>query len=232
MADQVRHDGLKTVPHRKNIPLCYSTTARTKIHDRANYNKDNIPRPEILNQVQDDEYYNATTDNHARANYNIDRDSYNEIPRSTLGMTERITERTQVQTKRTQVSTKKTQVQTKRTQVTTEKTQVATGITQVQTGRTQVKTGIAQVLTEITQVKTGITQVLTEITRVICLLTDFNKIGNFYPNLYAKLEDFNNMCWKMLKSNPHTHANFFTAYLTVYRTIETIRINLLKKLLL
>jgi hypothetical protein len=51
------------------IPLCYGTTAGTKQCDRANYNKDNIPRPEILNQVQNDEGY-------TRANYNIDRDTH------------------------------------------------------------------------------------------------------------------------------------------------------------
>jgi hypothetical protein len=58
------------------IPTCYKTADGTKINARANYNKDNIPRPEILNQVQDDEYCNATTDNHARANYNIHRNTH------------------------------------------------------------------------------------------------------------------------------------------------------------
>jgi hypothetical protein len=51
------------------IPQCYGTTAGTKNNGRANYNKDNIPRPEILNQVQNDEGY-------TRANYNIHRNTH------------------------------------------------------------------------------------------------------------------------------------------------------------
>jgi hypothetical protein len=142
-----------------------------------------------------------------RANYNIDRNTKHEIPRSTLGMTKDTGKITHDKTKITHAST---EMAPDMAEIFSAKTEITPAMAEI----IPAKTEMAPAKAENISAKAEMTPAKAEMTPDESKLTEFNRKRTFKTIFHPKITEIHSKCENMLHGTGLAHANLI--YSTIY----------------